>query len=99
MSTGNPNTLMLTPLSGTIRPRIYGATYRAGTAIGHSRSRPVERDSTFLPRTVKPSAPTEKPTQFASTALPLEPAREPVPGAIPASGFQSGPGVRPVAQS
>lgn len=83
MGTGAPNPLVLTPISGAVRPRVYGAVLSFGAEIGHSRSRPVGRDSTYKPRTVKPVAPTERPTEFAPTALPLEPARVPVPGAIP----------------
>jgi hypothetical protein len=82
-TTGTPNKLDLTPVSGTVRPRFFAGLVRTQVENGHSRSLPVGRESTFKPRFVKPVAPTERPVDTASTALPLEPARVPVPGAIP----------------
>jgi hypothetical protein len=84
MNTWETNQLTLTPASGVVSPRLYAAKVFHGTELGHSRSRPAERDTTYRPRFAKPLAPTEKPTSPAPTVLPLEPAREPVPGAIPA---------------
>ena len=81
--TGVPNTLILTPVSGVVRSRMHAHVLRYGAEFGHSRSRPAERDSTIRPQFVKPVAATEKPLEAAPTVRPLEPARVPVPGAIP----------------
>jgi hypothetical protein len=83
MNTGSTNQMVLTPIYGIVRTRIFANVPRIGVEIGHSRSLPAELDSTFRPRLVKPVAPTELPTAISTTALPLEPARAPVPGAIP----------------
>lgn len=82
--TWDTNQLMLTPVSGTVRPRLYAARISVGAEQGHSRSRPAERDTTYRPWFAKPVGPTEKPASTPPTLLPLEPAREPAPGAIPA---------------
>lgn len=84
MSTWDTNQLTLTPLSGVVHARLFAARISQGVELGHSRSRPAERDTTYRPGFVKPVAPIEKPVVSPPTVLPLEPAREPVPGAIPA---------------
>jgi hypothetical protein len=84
MTTGEPNPLLLTPVSGTVSPQTYAPDYRNGAPLGHFRSRPAERETTYQPRSVEPVSPIEKPTETAPTALPLEPARVPVPGSTPA---------------
>lgn len=83
MGTGTPNDLALTPVSGVVRPRTFGAALKLGTHMGAQRSHPAERDATFSPPMVKPVAPVERPTTFSPATRPLEPARVPVPGAIP----------------
>jgi hypothetical protein len=83
MGTGNPNQMILTPVSGVARARMFGAAFHVDFGLGHSRSRPAEPEGTFIPPIVKPVAPSEKPVESAPTAPPLEPARVPVPGAIP----------------
>jgi len=82
MSTGPANKMVLTPIRGSVRPRVYAAALGYGYEVGHSRSRPAELGSTFRPRSVKPVAPTELPTDTTTTTEPLEPARAPVPGAM-----------------
>jgi hypothetical protein len=84
MSTGTTNKIPLTPVCVLTRARIYGTAVQVVFEIGHTRSRPAEIDSTLRPNFVKPVGSTEKPTAVTTTALPLEPAQEPVPGAIPA---------------
>jgi hypothetical protein len=83
MGTGETNTLSLTPISMAVRPRIYAAVIRYGAEVGHSRSTPAGLDGTYRPGSVKPVAPTEKPRELTTTGVPMEPAREPVPGATP----------------
>jgi hypothetical protein len=84
MSTGETNTLSLTPISAAVRPRIYTAVVRYGVDVGHSRSTPAGLDGTYRPGSAKPVAPTESPRELTATGMPMEPAREPVPGASPA---------------
>jgi hypothetical protein len=83
MITGPMNRMELTPIRESVRPIVYAGTLRYGYEVGHSRSRPAELDTTFGRRSAKPVAPTELPTDTTTTAAPLEPARAPVPGAIP----------------
>jgi hypothetical protein len=83
MNTSETNAVSLTPISTIVHPRFYAAVLRYGLEVGHSRSQPAGLESTFNPASAKPVAPTEKPLELTGITPALEPAREPVPGAIP----------------
>ena len=83
MNTSETNAVSLTPISTIVHPRFYAAVLRYRLEVGHSRSQPAGLESTFNPASAKPVAPTEKPLELTGITPALEPAREPVPGAIP----------------
>jgi hypothetical protein len=84
MSTGETNKLSLAPAAVAVRPLFFTAVILPGFAGDHMRSRPAELDSTYRRPFAKPVNPMERPTDLTTSAVPLEPAQEPVPGAIPA---------------
>ena len=84
MATAETNRLALAAGARSVRPRLFAAITVSSNGLGHSRSRPAALDGTYRPNFDKPVAPTELPTELTTTSIPLEPAREPVPGAIPA---------------
>jgi hypothetical protein len=83
MSTGNTNPMRLSPAARITPTRVMAPHIRTLSGVGHFRSHPAELETTYRPAFEKPVAPTEKPMGVTTTALPLEPAREPVPGASP----------------
>lgn len=86
MSTAPTNAMILTPLMGVVRPRIYAGVIGIAYDAPVSRSSPDQIGGTSRRGpSAKPVSPTERPADLTRTAEPLEPARAPVPGAIPSA--------------
>jgi hypothetical protein len=84
MGTGETNKISLAPAPVIVTPLFFTAVVGVGGAGDHARSRPADLASTYRPRFAKPVSPTERPTELTTSAVPLQPARKPVPAAIPA---------------